>query len=150
MNLATFRTHIARATGLATGDTTVLQLIDDAVNEGIVEFLKGTKIFSIPAALSLTADQDTYSLDADILTIQSIWYGPADGTQSVMMEEVGLGDLLQLKLRQSAVDVTPRYFARLGGNAIQLYPAPGSTSDQLHVTYTPYPSALSATADTPS
>ena len=150
MNLATFRTHIARATGLATGDTTVLQLIDDAVNEGIVEFLKGTKIFSIPAALSLTADQDTYSLDADILTIQSIWYGPADGTQSVMREEVGLGDLLQLKLRQSAVDVTPRYFARLGGNAIQLYPAPGSTSDQLHVTYTPYPSALSATADTPS
>lgn len=152
MNLATLRTHVARAVGLNTTDATVLQLIDDALNEGIVEFLKGTKIFVIPAALSVTAGEDTYTLDTDILSIQSIWYEPADGsTLSATLEEIGLNDLLQLKLRQAAVDTTPRYFARLGGNAIQLYPAPANSSDQLHITYTPFPaSVLSATADTPS
>lgn len=150
MNLSDFRTRVARVTGLSTSNSDDLDLIDDWVNEGVLQLLRDTKVNQITAALSVTAGSGDYTLDSDILSMSDLWYSPSDGVQNVVLEPVNSLDIQRMRLAQGAADVTPRYYALQGANTILLYPEPGSSSDELHITYVPRPAALSATADSPS
>ncbi len=151
MNLATFRTRVARAIGPSATNADDLTLIDGWVNEGVVQFLRDTKLNVKTAALSVTAGSGDYTLDSDILALNDLWYEPADGNQSVMLEPTGSRDIIRMRRQQSAADVGPRYYAIQGAHTLMLYPLPASSSDKLHILYVPRPSAaLAATADSPS
>ena len=148
MNLADFRSRIARSVGgLSTSDATDLALIDDWVNEGVVQFLKDTKINVVTAVLAVTAGSADYTLDTDILSFTDVWYDPASG-ESVILDPVDSRELNEMRLADSSAS-SPRYYATQGAHLIQLFPAPASSSDTLHIKYTPRPAALSATADSP-
>lgn len=150
MTLNEFRLRVARVVGMSTSDSDDTDLIDSWVNEGIVEFLKDTKVNQITAALSVTAASGDYTLDSDILSMSDLWYSPAGGEQNVVLEPVSSLDIQRMRLAQGAADISPRYYALQGANTILLYPLPGSSSDELHITYVPRPAALSSTADAPS
>lgn len=150
MNLSTFRTRIARAVGLSGSDSSDLSLVDSWVNEGVVQLLRDTKVNQITAVLGVTASSGDYTLDTDILAMTDLWYEPADGIQNVLLEPVDSREIERMRRLQTAADVSPRYYALQGAHLLRLYPLPGSSSDKLHITYTPRPAALSATSDAPS
>ncbi len=151
MNLADYRTRIARVVGMSASDSDDLDLIDSWVNEGVVEFLKDTKVYQVSASLSVTAASGDYTLDDDILAMADLWYEPGDGSSQRMLEPVDSRAILDMRRYQAAASVTPMYYALQGASMLMLYPAPASSSDLLHLIYTPRPSsALSATADDPS
>lgn len=151
MNLADYRTRIARVVGMSASDSDDLDLIDSWVNEGVVEFLKDTKVNQVSAALAVTAGSGDYTLDDDILAMTDLWFEPADGSFQRMLEPVDSRSILDMRRYQSAASVTPMYYALQGAHMLMLYPAPASSSDLLHLIYTPRPTfALSATADDPS
>lgn len=150
MNLSTFRTRIARGIGgLSPSDANDLALIDSWVNEAVVQFLKDTKINVIPAVLGVTAGSGDYTLDTDILAFTDVWYEPASGEQ-VMLEPVDSREIARMRLTDGVTETSPRYYALQGAHLLQIYPAPASSSDQLHLLYTPRPAAMSATSDAPS
>lgn len=150
MNLDEYRTRIARVVGLSATDSDDLALIDSWVNEGIVEFLKDTKVNQITAQLSVTASSGDYTLDDDILAMTDLWYEPVD-SQQVLLEPVDSRAILQMRRTTSAQEATTRYYAMQGANTLMLYPEPASSSDLLHLIYVPRPSSvMSATADDPS
>lgn len=150
MNLSSYRTRIARAVGgLSTSDTDDLALIDAWVNEGVVQFLKDTKINVLSAVLGVTAGSADYTLDTDILGFTDVWYEPASG-EDVMLEPVDSLEIARMRLSDGTTDSSPRYYAMQGAHLLQIHPAPASSSDQLHILYTPRPAAMSATSDAPS
>lgn len=149
MNLSTFRTRVSRAVGMSTSDAGDLSLIDGWVNEGVLQFLKDTKANQITAVLSVTASSGDYTLDTDILSFTDLWYAPS-GNQEVLLEQVDSREILRMRRTQQAADTSPRFYAQQGAHLLMLYPAPGSSSDLLHLIYTPRPAAMSVTSDAPS
>ena len=150
MNLNDYRTRVARAVGLSASDSDDLDLIDAWVNEGIVQLLRDTKVWQKTASLSVTAGSGDYTLDTDIIAMTDLWYSPANNVQDTLLEPVDSREIERMRRQQTAADVSPRYYALQGAHLLRLYPLPGSDSDTLHITYTPRPAALSATADTPT
>lgn len=149
MNLATFRTRVARVSGLSTSDAGDLALLDGWANESVVQFLRETKINVRRASLNATANEAVYTLDDDILAMQALWYAPAADAQSALLQARVPEDIINMQLL--AVDTTnPRYYALAGANTILLHPAPASSADLLHILYVPRPAAMSTTADSPS
>jgi hypothetical protein len=150
VNLQTFRSRVAFAVGATTADSTELTLIDGWINEGVVQFLKDTKVWQKTAVLGVTAGSGDYTLDTDILALTDLWFEPADGVQDVILEPVDSREILRMRRQESAADVGPRYYALQGAHLLMFHPSPQSSSDLLHLIYTPRPSALSATGDAPS
>ena len=150
MNLDQYRTRVARAVGMSASDSDDLSLIDSWVNEGVVEFLKDTKVNQVTAALSVTAGSGDYTLDSDILSMTDIWYAPSDGNQDTLLEPVASSHIIEMRRYQAAADVAPRYYALQGAHLLMMYPYPASDSDVLHIVYTPRPAAMSVTSDAPS
>ena len=149
MNLATFRSRVARVSGLSTSDSADLADLDSWINEAVEQFNRETKLNIATASLAVTADQDTYSLDTDILAMQALWYAPAD-SQSALMTALAPETLIERKLTMTGEDTPPRYYALIGGNALMLWPAPTSSTETLHMLYVPRHAALSLTADSPA
>jgi hypothetical protein len=149
LNLAEYRTRIARVSGMSTASSADTALMDAWVNEGIVKFLVETKMHTRLASLALTADQGDYTLDTDILAMQALWYEPSDNDKK-LLERVAPETLFELRLPQATDNTTSRYYAISGAHTLMLYPDPPSSSDLLHLLYVPRPAALSSTADTPS
>ena len=149
MNLATFRSRVARVSGMSPSDSGDLTLIDGWVNDGVVQFLRETKMNVSLASLAVTADEGTYTLDTDILAMQALWYAPAD-SQSALMEPLAPETLIQRRLFETGENTPPRYYALAGANTIMLWPTPSDGTETLHILYVPRPAALSTTADSPA
>ncbi len=152
MNLATFRTRISGAIGISNIASSPEQaLIDGWVNEGIVDLLRRTKMVKKTASLTLTANVGDYELDADILSFKSLTYEPATSNQqSWSLEPLDSADIRRMRLFQAAASVNPTYYALEGVNLLMLYPTPSSSTDKVHMLYTPRPAALALTGDDPS
>ena len=149
MNLNDYRTRVARVVGMSASDSDDLALIDSWVNEGVVEFLKDTKVNQLTAALSVTASSGDYTLDSEILALTDVWYEPADGSQSIVLEPLDSLEIRRMRLTQTATGTAPRYYAMQGAHMLMLHPNPASSDDLLHLIYTPRPTGMSATADSP-
>jgi len=148
MNLATFRSRIARVSGLSTSDATDLADIDSWVNEAVEQFNRETKLNVATASLAVTADQDTYSLDSDILSMQALWYVPADA-QSALLTALAPETLIERRMIETGESTAPRYYALAGANTLMLWPAPTASTETLHILYVPRHNALSTTAHSP-
>lgn len=150
MNLNDYRTRVARASGMSPSDSGDLALIDDWVNEGVVKFLKDTKMNVAKASMAVTAGSADYTLDTDILAFMDIYISPASGQWDRLLEPIDSADLIRMRLLANSSMTTVQYYSLQGANTLMLYPAPESSSDVLHILYVPRPTALSATSDTPS
>jgi len=148
MNLATFRSRVARVSGMSPTDSGDLTLIDGWVNDAVEQFLRETKLNVALASMAVTADQGDYTLDSDILAMQSLWYAPADA-QSALLVPLAPETLVQRRLFDSGEETPPRYYALAGANTLMLWPVPTANTERLHILYVPRPTALSATADSP-
>lgn len=153
MNVAEFALRVTGAIGIdaATANSATSSeyaLFLSWLNESRVQFLRRTKIFKITAALSVTAGVGDYTIDSEILAFEDAIYDPASGTGRALR----LVDSLDIsEARQISESGTDPYCIAYEGQQIFLYPAPQSSSDQLHIKYVPRPaSALAATADTPA
>ena len=152
MNLATFRLRIGGAIGMQTqASGNERDLVDGWINEGIVDFLRKTKLTEKTAKLAVVAGTGDYTLDTDILAMKALWYEPS-GNQSVLLEAAPDADIVRWRLSQTVVASTNPWCYALGGaNIIKLYPTPASSSDFLHISYIPRPrSVLANTGDDPS
>lgn len=151
MNLATIRRRTARAIGLSASDSDDTTDIDSWANEAVEQFLKDTKLNVKTASMSVTASSGDYTLDSDILALADLWYEPANGVQEVLLEPVDSREIQRMRRLQVSADISPRYYALQGAHLLMLYPNPESSSDLLHISYVPRPTAaLSATSDSPS
>lgn len=149
MTLAQFRTAVSRAVGLSTSTTSDTDLIDLWVNQGIVDFLKRTQIHKRLLSMTLTADEPEYTLDTDILSVEKLWIDGSGSTQDRPLERTSAARIFEMQLFQTA-DIGPIYYALEGAHLLLLHPAPGSSSDTLKGVYVPRPTAISATAGSPS
>lgn len=149
MNLATFRSRVARVSGLSTSDATDLADIDSWINEAVEQFNRETKLNVSLAALAVTAGEGTYSLDTDILAMQALWYAPADA-QSALLTQLAPETLIQRRLVETGEATPPRYYALAGANTILLWPNPTDSAETIHILYVPRHTALAATADSPA
>ncbi len=153
MNVADFALRVTHAIGIdaATANSATSQeytLFLSWLNEGVVEFLRKTKVFKRTAALSVTASQGDYTLDSDILAFEDVTYTPASGEQSIL-RQIDSAQIRERRILGSDTTADPQLFA-YEGQTIMLYPLPRSSSDTLHIVYVPRPAALATTADTPS
>lgn len=153
MNVAEFALRVTHAIGIdaATANSATSQeytLFLSWLNEGVVDFLRKTKLYKQTAILSVTAGQSDYSVDSAVLAFEDLYYAPNGGT-SRMLEQVDSSRLRELRIMADTTDSDPRYYA-YEGNLIMMYPAPLSSSDRLHMVYVPRPTAMSTTAHDPS
>lgn len=152
MNLSQFRTRVARVSGMSSSDTTDTDLIDAWANDAVEQFLRDTKLNKRTATLAVTAGTGDYTLDTDIISFEDLWIEPANSSdQQRLLERRSSADIRQMRIFEAAEDVSSMYYALDGEHLLMLYPAPVSSSDELHMVYVPKPtSTLSATADTPA
>lgn len=151
MNLTMFRLRVQRTLGLASNTTGDEQtLVDSWVNEAVEQFLLKTKVKKKTAALSLTAGQGDYVLDASILAFEDVHYNALSQTDDYGLEQVDSEEIRRMRRVQASVEGPPGYFA-YEGQSIMLYPIPASSSDKLHMVYVERPtSAIAAGSDSPS
>lgn len=152
MNVAEFALRVTHAIGIdaATANSATSQeytLFLSWLNEAVIQFLRKTKVFKRTAVMAVTAGTGDYTLDSDILAFEDVSYEPATGTQR-MLKQI---DSWQIRDMRVLSDTTtePEFYA-YEGQTIMLYPAPRSSSDEIHIVYVPRPAALAATADAPS
>lgn len=150
MNLSEYRTRIARVTGMSTAAAGDLSLMDSWVNEGVVQFLRETKLNTRLAALAVSAGQGDYTLDDDILAMQGLWYQPSGSTEQRLLEPVSPETLFQLRMPTNQSSTIVRHYAMSGAWTLMLWPDPPSSSDILHILYVPRPTAMSVTSDSPA
>ena len=149
MTLNEFHARVRRVTGLG-GDATDLALITGWVNEAVVQFQRETKMNTRLASLAVTAGQGDYTLDDDILSMQGLWYEPADSTQRRLLQPVAVETMFQLRLPDQPANALVRHYALSGAHTLMLHAAPASSSDELHILYVPRPTAMSATSESPA
>jgi hypothetical protein len=142
------QTRVARVIGMSMSVTADTDLILGWYNDAVVQFLRETKINVRPASLAVTADQDDYTLDTDILAMQAMWYQPAAGSTSMMIA-ISPEEMYERRMVTSDGG-PPQFYALSGAHTLLLSPPPSSDSDAIHMLYVPRPAAMSATSDTPS
>lgn len=151
MNLSDYRTRVARVTGMSPSAASDTSLIDAWVNEAVIQFLKDTKLNVLKASLSVTAGSGDYTLDTDILALKDVWYEPANGNGSPVLEAVDSLEIIRMRQYEGSAESSVMYYAIEGAHLLMLYPSPQSSSDLLHLLYVPRPtSTLSATSDSPA
>lgn len=153
MNVAEFALRVTHAIGIdaATANSATSQeytLFLSWLNEGVVQFLRKTKVFKRTASLALTVDVGDYSLDSDILAFEDVTYTPSGGTAR-SLTQIDTWQIRDMRLPTATLASDPAYYA-YEAQTIMLYPTPRSSSDTLHILYVPRPTALAATADAPS
>ena len=142
------QTRVARVIGMSLSVTADTDLILGWYNDAVEQFLRETKVNVRTASLALTADQDDYTLDTDILSMQAMWYQPAAGSTSMML---AISPEEMYERRMVTTDGgPPQYYALSGAHTLLLTPAPTSSSDTIHMLYVPRPAAMSATSHSPA
>jgi len=152
LNVATFALRVTHAIGIdaATANSATSQeytLFLSWLNEGVVQFLRKTKLYKRTASMALTVDEGDYAIDSDILAFEDVTYTPESG-QARSLTQIDSWQIRDMRLL-AAVSTDPLYYS-YEGQTIMLYPTPLSSSDTLHILYVPRPTALAATADNPS
>ena len=153
MNVAEFALRVTHAIGIdaATANSATSQeytLFLSWLNEGIIQFLRKTKVYKQTAVLSVTAGTADYSVDSNVLAMEDLYFSPSGG-QARMLKQIDSSEIRDMRIMVTSTADAPQWFA-YEGNLIMLYPAPQSSSDRLHLVYVPRPAALSTTADSPS
>lgn len=152
MNVATFALRVSHAIGIdaATANSATSQeytLFLSWLNEGVIQFLRKTKVYKRTASMALTEGQGDYAIDSDILAFEDVSYTPADGVPR-MLQQIDTWQIRDMRiLSDSSMD--PEFYA-YEGQTIMLYPTPRSSDDDFHIVYVPRPAALAATGDNPS
>jgi len=151
LNVATFALRVTHAIGIdaATANSATSQeyaLFLSWLNEGVVNFLRKTKIYKQTAALAVTADKADYTFPTSVLAFEDVSYSPSGG-QARSLTQIDSWQVRDMRHIETATD--PLYYS-YEGQVVMLYPTPRSSSDTLHILYVPRPTALAATADSPS
>ena len=142
------QTRVARSIGLSLSVTADTALMLGWYNDAVEQFLRETKINVRPASLAVTAGQADYTLDDDIMSMQAMWFQPAQGSTSMMIP-ITAEDMYQRRM-YNQTGGPPQYYALLGAHTLLLDPSPTSNSDLLHMLYVPRPAAMAASSDSPS
>lgn len=142
------QTRVARTIGLSLTVAEDMSLMLGWFNDAVEQFLRDTKINVRPASLAVTAGQEDYTLDTDILSLQAMWFQPASGSTSMMIP-VSPEDMYQRRMVASTGG-PPQFYSLVGAHTLMLDPAPASSDDTVHMLYVPRHTALAASADTPS
>jgi hypothetical protein len=143
------QTRVARVVGLSLTVSADMALMLGWYNDAVEQFLRETKLNVRPASLSVTAGQDDYTLDDDILSMQSLWFQPASGSTSMMIP-IAPEDMAQIRMFNIDGAGPPVRYALLGAHTLQIHPEPSDNGDLLHILYVPRPAALSASSDSPA
>ena len=144
MMLAQYRSRVGAKLGLTNDADANPTLIDAWVNEGYEDVLLRTRCKVRRATIALTSGTYDYSLPTGVLTILELYNTSA--SVDYPMERLSLQELLE---RRRATGTAPARYYTTDGDLLTLYPTPG-TGESLTVYYTPRPTALSATADSPT
>lgn len=142
------QTRVARVVGLSLSVADDMSLMLGWYNDAVVQFLRETKLNVRPASLAVTAGQEDYTLDSDILSMQAIWYGPNTGTEA-MMQAITPEDMYTRRFVNQDGGGPPNFYALVGAHTLMISPSPG-TSDVINMLYVPRPSAMSASSHSPS
>lgn len=143
------QTRVARAIGLSLSVSADTALMLGWYNDAVEQFLRETKINVRTASLAVTAGQGDYTLDTDIMSMQAMWYQPAAGSTSMMLP-ITPEEMFQRRMVTSTGGGPPQYYALAGAHTLMLDPEPASSSDSIHLLYVPRPTAMAASADSPS
>lgn len=144
--LAVFRSNIAAILGITdtvAGDQT---RVDYYLNEGILEVLKNTKCYVASSALTGVSTAD-YTLSTSILEIRDFYV--TSGGYDTKLDRLSMDELLRMRRISPAVSSPSRYYSLAGHNMLMFWPTPAA-ADSFTLYYVPYPTALAASADTPS
>jgi hypothetical protein len=142
------QTRVARAIGLSLSTAEDMALMLGWYNEAVEQFLRATKINVRPAALAVTAGQDDYSLDTDIIALQAMWFQPASGSTAMMLPITP--EEMYARRMVTQAGGPPNYYSLSGAHTLLIHPAPSSDDDQIHILYVPRPAAMAASSDSPA
>lgn len=146
MNLTTLELRVQNTVGLAAGTAGNEQtLIRGWAIEAAIKFLQKTKAVKRTATMTLTANKEDYTLDADILAFEDLWVEPGDGSQTVMLIPMDSYDIREMRVTANAVNAPPVYYYAYEGGVLMLYPTPLSSLDELHIVYVPRPTGTFTT-----
>jgi hypothetical protein len=145
VNLGEFRTALENELGL--DDSSETDVIDRAVNLGVLRVLRDTKPYVKKTTYTgFDGTSYDYTIDSAILLVEGIHFS-TDNTPLIRLSPTEL--LEQQLLNANIAGVSSRYYATAGDNLL-MFDAPPSTSDSLVILYVPVPTVLSATGDDPS
>ena len=142
------QTRVARVIGMSLSVTADTALILGWYNDAVEQFLRETKINVRTASLAVTAGQEDYTLDTDILAMQALWYQPASGSTSMMIP-ITPEDMF-LRRMITSTGGPPTFYALSGAHTLLIDPAPVSDDDLIHMLYVPRATAMAATGDSPA
>jgi hypothetical protein len=150
--LGQFRTAIAGELGLTNTTAGDQTQIDKWVNEGVADVVSRTRCKVGSATNSLSAGVGDYSIvgSMELLNVYVTFNG-----QQYPLQHVDTETLLEMR-NASVVYTSPaRYYAFNGVDLLMLWPLPvtaasATSPDYISFYYVPYPTTLSASADTPS
>ena len=142
------QTRVARTIGLSLTVAEDMSLMLGWYNDAVEQFLRDTKINVRPASLAVTAGQEDYTLDTDILSMQALWFQPASASTSMMIP-ITPEDMYRKRMVESTGG-PPQFYSLVGAHTLMLHPAPSSDSDLVRMLYVPRPAAMAASADTPA
>ena len=142
------QTRVARAIGLSLSVSADTALMLGWYNDAVEQFLRETKINVRPAALSVTAGQSDYTLDDDIMSMQAMWFQPAQGSTAMMLPITP--EEMYARRMVTQAGGPPNYYSLSGAHTLLIHPAPSSNSDTIHILYVPRPTAMAASSDSPA
>lgn len=149
MNLTTFRSRISFATGLSNIASSAEQaLIDGWVNEAVIQFLLKTKINVQQFNVTLTAGEDSYTVDDDILAWKELWIESASGMR--LIRPATAQEIFRRKTLGGGTGAWPVIYSMQGHNLLLIHPPAQASTDKLHGLYVPLPVALTTGAHDPS
>lgn len=140
MDVSEIITRVKRQFGDEVGsqvtDADIIRWINDAQRDIAVN----NQLFQTRATAGVAANQSTYTLPPDILTIHSVRFGTRK-LQGISMQEA------EIEIPDTGETGEPQKFWIWGGN-VSLYPTPGtSDTDDLLIFYTRQPAPITTTAD---
>ena len=116
-------------------------------NDAVVDMLRRTHCYVSSATLALTAGQDDYDLDPNILAIEDLYLTSQSGGQFVVHRRETT-EIVNLRLFQATTSPMQLY-AVAGTNLLMVYPTPVQ-NDVLTIYYVPRPIAMANSNDDPS
>lgn len=103
--------------------TTDATLLGELANEAVRDLLLQTGVKVVLRTVALTADEDDYTLDDEVLLIKSAWI---DGSRP--LEPVSPSDIDWLRSADSPSSDTVTRYALAGNDLFMVYPAPSSAA----------------------
>lgn len=148
MDLAGYRNSAALRLGLDSNTAASEEqlFVDEQVYQGILEVLRRTRCYTIPALMTLSTDVGDYEMDEDVLAVSDL---TVVGSTSPI-DRLTADEILRLRRGSTAASVPVRFFA-MNAQILMVYPNPPATpATQIEVYYTPRPARMPNASSTPS